>query len=80
VIVAWAINILELSVKYQRICPPVIATVNTDVIYSSVIVAWVVIFVQLSVKYLRLGSVCNAVGFDLKYFLKNYLLIVKKTN
>jgi len=53
--------------------------VNTDGIYPSVIVAWVVIFLQLSVQYRRQGSVWKAVGIYLKFFLKNYLLIVKKT-
>jgi RimJ/RimL family protein N-acetyltransferase len=50
----------------------------TNRIYSLVIVAWVVIFLQLSVKYWRNGFVYKAVDIYLKYFFKNYLLIVKK--
>jgi len=66
-VVAWAVNISELFVKYQWNIPSVIVTVNTDGIYPSVIVAWVVIFLQLSVKYRQPGFVCKAVGIDLKY-------------
>jgi hypothetical protein len=69
----WAVNILELFVKYQWNIPSVIVTVNTDEIYPLVIVAWVVIFLQLLVKYRRPGSVCKAINIDLKY-------LVKKTN
>ena len=71
VIVAWAVNISELSVKYRRIYSSVISTINIDGIYPSVIVAWVVMFLQLSVKYRRLDSICKVVGIDLKYFFKN---------